>query len=41
MITPHLGGRAVECGINATRNAVVNAERVARGEEPLWVVNPV
>lgn len=41
VITPHLGGRAVECGINATRNAVVNAERVARGEEPLWVVNPV
>lgn len=41
VITPHLGGRAVECRINATRNAVANAERIARGEEPLWVVNPV
>lgn len=41
VITPHLGGRAVECGVNATRNAVANAERIARGEEPLWVVDPV
>ena len=41
VITPHLGGRAVECSVNATRNAVVNAERIARGEEPLWVVDPV
>ena len=41
VITPHLGGRAVECGVNATRNAVANAERVARGEEPQWVVDPV
>ena len=41
VITPHLGGRAVECGVNAVRNAVANAERIARGEEPLWVVDPV
>ena len=41
VITPHLGGRAVECGVNAVRNAVANAERIAKGEEPLWVVDPV
>jgi len=41
VITPHLGGRALECGVNATRNAIANAERIARGEEPLWVVDPV
>ena len=41
VITPHLGGRAVECGVNAARNAVANAERIARGEQPLWVVGPV
>lgn len=41
VITPHLGGRAVECRVNALRNAVANAERIARGEEPLWVVDPV
>ena len=40
VITPHLGGRAVECGVNAARNAVANAARIARGEEPLWVVGP-
>lgn len=37
VITPHLGGRAFECDVNA----VANAERIARGKEPLWVVNSV
>ena len=41
VITPHLGGRAIQCEENATRNALANAERIARGEEPLWVVEPV
>ena len=41
VLTPHLGARAVESQVNATRNAVENAERVARGEPPHWVVDPV
>lgn len=41
VLTPHLGSRAVESDVNVTRNAVENAERVARGEPPEWVVDPV
>ena len=41
VVTPHGAGRAEESAVNATRNAVANADRVARGEEPLWVVEPV
>ena len=41
VLTPHLGARAIESQINATRNAVDNACRVARGEDPDWVVDPV
>ena len=41
VLTPHLGARAVESQVNATRNAVENADRVARGEPPHWVVDPV
>lgn len=41
VLTPHLGARAIESQINATRNAVDNACRVARGEDPEWIVDPV
>ena len=41
VLTPHLGACAVESQVNATRNAVENADRVARGEPPHWVVDPV
>ena len=41
VLTPHLGARAVESEVNATRNAVENADRVARGETAYWVVDPV
>lgn len=41
VITPHQGARAIESQWNAVLNAVENAERIARGEEPLWIVDPV
>lgn len=41
VLTPHLGSRAVESTVSVTRNAVENAERIARGEPPEWVVEPV
>ena len=41
VITPHQGARAIESERNATLNAVENAERIAQGKEPLWVVHPV
>lgn len=41
VLTPHMGGRSEEASANTTRNAAANADRVARGEEPLWVVDPV
>ncbi|MBM3139490.1 MAG: lactate dehydrogenase [Chloroflexi bacterium] len=41
IVTPHLATRAVESEWNAAENAVTNAVRIARGEEPLWVVAPV
>ena len=41
VVTPHQGGRSVECDLNAIHNALANAERVARGEDPLWLVEPV
>lgn len=41
VITPHLGAITIESEWNATLNAVENAERVARGDDPLWVVDPV
>ncbi|HJN49983.1 MAG: NAD(P)-dependent oxidoreductase [Pseudomonadales bacterium] len=39
-ITPHLGARSLDSERNADLNVLQNAERVARGEEPLWVVDP-
>ena len=41
VITPHQGGRAIECDTNTLANALANAERIARGEDPMWVVDPV
>jgi phosphoglycerate dehydrogenase-like enzyme len=41
VITPHLGAITIESEWNATLNAVENAERIARGDNPLWVVDPV
>lgn len=41
VITPHLAGKALESDWNATENAVSNFARVARCEEPLWIVPPV
>lgn len=41
VLTPHLATRAVESEHNAAENAVANAARAARGESPLWTVQPV
>ncbi|MSQ92710.1 MAG: hypothetical protein EXR87_07260 [Gammaproteobacteria bacterium] len=41
VITPHQGARVIQSEWNAVLNAVENAERVARGLEPNWVVDPV
>ena len=40
VVTPHLATRALESEHNAAENAVINAARVARGEPPLWSVQP-
>ncbi len=41
VVTPHMATRALESEHNATANALANVARVARGEEPEWVVPPV
>ena len=41
VITPHQGARVIQSQWNADLNAVENAERIARGEAPDWVVDPV
>ena len=41
VITPHQGARVIQSEWNADLNAVKNAERIAQGLEPLWVVDPV
>ena len=41
VITPHQGARVIQSQWNADLNAVENAERIARGETPDWVVDPV
>ena len=41
VVTPHMATRALESEKNATANVIANAARVARGEEPLWLVPPV
>ncbi len=41
VITPHQGARVIQSEWNADLNAVENAERIAQGLEPLWVVDPV
>lgn len=41
IVTPHLATRALESEHNATANALANVARVARGEDPEWVVPPV
>ena len=41
VVTPHMATRALESEHNATANALANVARVARGEDPEWVVPPV
>jgi len=41
VITPHTGARVIQSEWNADRNAIQNAERVANGETPNWIVDPV
>lgn len=41
VLTPHQGARVIQSEWNADRNAVENAERLALGLEPNWVVDPV
>ena len=41
VVTPHMATRALESEHNAVANVIANAARVARGEQPLWVVPPV
>lgn len=38
VLTPHLAGPTFESNIARVRNAFDNVQRVARGDEPLWVV---
>ena len=41
VVTPHMAGRAIESEYNAAENTIANAARVARGEQPEWIVPPV
>jgi phosphoglycerate dehydrogenase-like enzyme len=41
VVTPHQATRVIQSEWNADRNAIENAERIARGLEPDWVVDPV
>ena len=41
VVTPHLATRALESEHNAIAYALANVARVARGEDPEWVVPPV
>jgi phosphoglycerate dehydrogenase-like enzyme len=41
IVTPHQATRAIESSDNAKRFVVENISRVARGEKPQWVVEPV
>jgi glyoxylate reductase/D-3-phosphoglycerate dehydrogenase len=41
ILTPHQATRAIESSDNAKRFVVENITRVARGEKPQWVVEPV
>ncbi len=41
VVTPHMATRALESEHNATAYALANVARVARGEDPDWVVPPV
>jgi phosphoglycerate dehydrogenase-like enzyme len=41
VLTPHQATRAIESSNNAKRFVVENISRVARGEKPQWVVEPV
>ena len=41
VITPHLATRVIQSEWNADMNAVENAERIAQGLEPKWIVDPV
>ena len=41
VMTPHLATRVIQSEWNANINAIANAERVAQGLEPDWVVDPV
>ncbi len=41
MLTPHLATRVIQSEWNADMNAVENAERIAQGFKPNWIVDPV
>ena len=41
VITPHLATRVIQSEWNADMNAVENAERIAQGFKPNWIVDPV
>tara|TARA_E500000331_G_scaffold356635_1_gene415577 strand:+ start:382 stop:1368 length:987 start_codon:yes stop_codon:yes gene_type:complete len=41
VLTPHTGTKVIQSDWNANINVVANAERVAQGLEPDWVVDPV
>jgi phosphoglycerate dehydrogenase-like enzyme len=38
VLTPHLAGPTFESNIVRVRNAFDNVQRVARGDQPLWVI---
>ena len=41
VLTPHLATRAIESEYNAAEYAITNVARLARGEQPEWIVPPV
>lgn len=41
IVTPHLATRVIQSEWNANSNAIANAERVAQGLDPNWVVDPI
>jgi len=41
VVTPHLGGKAIESEYNAAEYTMTNVARLARGERPEWIVPPV
>ena len=41
VVTPHMAGRAIESEYNAAEYTITNVARLARGEQPQWIVPPV